>query len=518
MTQGIRLFFSYSHQDEALRDELAKHLSLLERDGVLRSWHDRQIVPGSEWAGHIDQHLEQAQIILLLISADFLASDYCYDRELNRAIERHEAGEAVVMPVMLRSVDWQGARFGRLQALPKNAKPVTTWPNQDEAFTDIAKGIRRVVESIQNHPAGSQPRQTEPDDDAEVERQSPPVDVEFPEGQVPLGSPFYVKRYQDNAEIEATCYSEILKPSALIRIKAPRQMGKSSLMARVLHHAELEGYRTVNLSFQEADGEIFGTLTGLLKWLCASIAHDLGLPTQFDRYWSKEPIANKQKCSSYLQDYIFAQVQSPLVIGFDEVDRVFEHATIASDFFGMLRAWHDSNKNDPAWQQLRLIITHSQEVYVPLNINQSPFNVGIPIALPELTADQITDLAQRHGLVLSQEQLQNLGHMFGGHPYLIRVALYAMAKRGKPLDGLLAEAPTQAGLYDEHLRHHLEILAKDADLRQAMRAVVLANGPIQIQDQATFKLKSMGLIRKQGDRVEPLGDLYRLYFRNRLNS
>ena len=211
-------------------------------------------------------------------------------------------------------------------------------------------------------------------------------------------------------------------------------------------------------------------------------------------------------------------MQSPLVICFDEVDRVFEHATIASDFFGMLRAWHDSNKNDPAWQQLRLIITHSQEVYVPLNINQSPFNVGIPIDLPELTADQVTDLAQRHGLVLSQEQLQNLGHMFGGHPYLIRVALYAMAKRGKPLDSLLAEAPTQAGLYDEHLRHHLEILAQDADLRQAMRAVVLADGPIQSQDQATFKLKSMGLIRKQGDRVEPLGDLYRLYFRNRLNS
>jgi hypothetical protein len=101
MTQGIRLFFSYSHQDEALRDELAKHLSLLERDGVLSSWHDLAIVPGSEWAGHIDQHLEQTQIILLLISADFLASDYCYDRELTRAMERHEAGEAVVMPVML---------------------------------------------------------------------------------------------------------------------------------------------------------------------------------------------------------------------------------------------------------------------------------------------------------------------------------------------------------------------------------------------------------------------------------
>ena len=145
MTPGVELFFSYSHRDEALRDELANHLRLLERQGLLTTWHDRKITAGSEWAGQIDQHLEQAKIILLLISADFLASDYCYDIELNLAMERHRQREAVVIPVILRPVDWQGTDFRGLQALPQNAKPVTIWNNQDEAFADISKGIREVV-------------------------------------------------------------------------------------------------------------------------------------------------------------------------------------------------------------------------------------------------------------------------------------------------------------------------------------------------------------------------------------
>ncbi|HIK43642.1 MAG TPA: AAA-like domain-containing protein, partial [Leptolyngbyaceae cyanobacterium M65_K2018_010] len=441
---GTSLFFSYAHKDEAWRDELAKHLRLLERQGVLSSWHDRQITPGSEWAGQIDQHLEQAQIILLLISADFLASNYCYDIELKRAMERHHQGETVVIPVILRPVDWQGASFSQLQALPKNAKPVTTWENRDEAFTDIAKGIRRVAEGLQAQAAHSHSKSTPDPIPASGPEASPPrpVELEFPDGQVPLGSPFYLERYQDQTQIEAKCYNAILKPSALIRIKAPRQMGKSSLMARVLDHAEGQGYRTVNLSFQEAEDEIFSTLTGLLKWLCASIAYALGLPAQFDRYWSKEPLGNKQKCSNYLQDYIFAQVKAPLVLGFDEVDRVFQYANIASEFLGMLRAWHDAKKNDPAWQNLRLIITHSQEVYVPLNVNQSPFNVGVPIDLPEFTVDQMADLAQRHGLSLTSAELQDLQQMFGGHPYLIRVALYAIAGQGISLAQILAAAPT----------------------------------------------------------------------------
>ncbi|MEH2207256.1 MAG: toll/interleukin-1 receptor domain-containing protein [Nostoc sp.] len=148
MSNAVKVFFSYSHKDEELRDELATHLSMMKRQGVIEAWHDREITAGSEWANAIDDNLELADIILLLVSANFLASDYCYDKEMTRAMERHETREARVIPIILKPSDWNGAPFGKLQALPKNAKPVTTWPDQDEAFLNVAQGIRRVVEDI----------------------------------------------------------------------------------------------------------------------------------------------------------------------------------------------------------------------------------------------------------------------------------------------------------------------------------------------------------------------------------
>ncbi|MFO1428918.1 MAG: TIR domain-containing protein [Candidatus Competibacteraceae bacterium] len=144
----IEVFYSYSHKDEELREQLEFHLKLLKRLGVINDWHDRRIGAGTEWAGQIDHYLESSQIILLLISAYFLASDYCWDIEMKRALERHNAGTARVIPIMLRPVDWKGAPFSHLQVLPKDAKPVTDWSNQDAAFANVAEGIRKVAEEL----------------------------------------------------------------------------------------------------------------------------------------------------------------------------------------------------------------------------------------------------------------------------------------------------------------------------------------------------------------------------------
>jgi hypothetical protein len=145
----VELFYSYSHRDEELRGELEKHLTILRRQGVIRDWHDRKIASGSEWRGQIDEHLERSQLILLLISADFIASDYCYDIELTRAMERHHAGTARVVPVVLRPVYWKGAPFGELQALPTDARAVTQYANRDEALTIITEGIAEAAASLQ---------------------------------------------------------------------------------------------------------------------------------------------------------------------------------------------------------------------------------------------------------------------------------------------------------------------------------------------------------------------------------
>jgi len=142
------IFVSYAHEDEALRKELEKQLSFLRRQGAISEWYDRNIQAGQEWSDEIKRHLNTADIILLLISPDFLASDYCYSIEMQRAIERHDAKEARVIPIILRPVYWTDSPIGKLQALPPHGKPVTSWVNRDEAFLSIATGLREIIANL----------------------------------------------------------------------------------------------------------------------------------------------------------------------------------------------------------------------------------------------------------------------------------------------------------------------------------------------------------------------------------
>ncbi|MBS0205465.1 MAG: toll/interleukin-1 receptor domain-containing protein [Planctomycetes bacterium] len=144
----VRVFYSYSRKDKVLRDKLDAHLSLLKNEGKIVGWHDRDIEAGQDWATAIDENLNRADLILLLISSDFLASDYCYKLEMTQALKRHNAGTARVIPVILRPCDWRSAQFAALNALPDSGEAVTSWENEDAAFANIAAGIRRAVETL----------------------------------------------------------------------------------------------------------------------------------------------------------------------------------------------------------------------------------------------------------------------------------------------------------------------------------------------------------------------------------
>jgi len=146
--KSLKLFYCYAREDKALRDELDKHLSGLKREYQITSWSDGKIIPGAEWQKEIDAQLNTANIILLLISAHFMASDYCYGIEMKRALERHEAGTACVIPIILRPVYWENAPFSKLQVLPTDAKPVSRWRDRDEAFRNIAMGIGNAIKDL----------------------------------------------------------------------------------------------------------------------------------------------------------------------------------------------------------------------------------------------------------------------------------------------------------------------------------------------------------------------------------
>lgn len=339
----------------------------------------------------------------------------------------------------------------------------------------------------------------------------PDLELEFPTGQVDLESKFYVNR----PPIELDCYRAIKKPGALIRVKAPRQMGKTSLLARILHHGTLEGYQAAFVYFKQADGEVFSNLDQFLQWFCAIITSELNLEDKLDDYW-KGRLGSKGKCTDYFQRYLLSKISTPLVLGLDEVDLIFQQPTIAKDFLGLLRAWHERAKTQAIWKKLRLVIVHSKEVYIPLDINKSPFNVGLPIELPELNITQIKNLVQRHRLNWTEEEVDHLKAMVGGHPYLIREALYRIMRGEITLKELLQIAPTEEGLYCEHLRRHLLNLEDNQELLAAMRQVVAANNPIGIDTRQSFKLRSMGLIKMKGNDAMPWCELYKQYFRARL--
>lgn len=335
--------------------------------------------------------------------------------------------------------------------------------------------------------------------------------LENPQGQVPLESLFYIERLP----IETDCYQEILKPGSLIRAKAPRQMGKTSLMSRILHHATQKGFQTASLNFQEADAEFLMSIDGFLRWFCSSISDELNLPDKLEDFW-QGVLGSKKKSTKYFERYLLPEIQHGIVLGLDEVDEVFKHPTIAADFFGLLRSWHERAKNEPIWQKLRLVIVHSKEVYIPLNINQSPFNVGLPIELPEFSQVQVQELVQRYGINWSNKQVERLMGLVGGHPYLVRVALYEIARNRMNLEELIQIAPTEEGIYNDHLRRHLLNLEQDVNLLTAVTKVVAAKVPVNVGTTEAFKLRSMGLVKLKGNTVTPLCDLYRQYFGDRL--
>jgi hypothetical protein len=145
MNAKPKIFISYSHPDEAYKQKLEKHLSTLKRNKEIEVWNDRELIPGEEWDKEINDRLLDADIILLLISSDFLASDYCNDVEVAKAMEFHESRKASVVPVILRSCDWHRTLFSKLQGLPKDGKPISLWPDVDEAFLEVIKGIRKLI-------------------------------------------------------------------------------------------------------------------------------------------------------------------------------------------------------------------------------------------------------------------------------------------------------------------------------------------------------------------------------------
>jgi AAA-like domain/CHAT domain len=315
--------------------------------------------------------------------------------------------------------------------------------------------------------------------------------------------------------LERRCYEEVSKPGMLIRIKSPEKMGKSLMMGRVLDYVKQQGYRTAVIDLREANQDLFLDINQFLQWLCAYVSDQLNIDQNPEENWKKFLGANPN-CTKYFEKHFLTGEAEPLVLAFDNFDCIFDHSNIETDFCGLLRGWFEKVNTSQVWGNLRQVIVYSQESYATKDINQSPFNVGLPIELGELDASQVLALANAYGLTWTIAETNELMDMVGGHPYLVQLALDPIAHQDIGLDELLRMAPTDEGMYRDYLNERLQSLEKNSLLVEAMKQVVNADSAVRLSSKEAFKLDSMGLIKRLGNNIVPRCNLYRLYFRDRL--
>jgi hypothetical protein len=333
------------------------------------------------------------------------------------------------------------------------------------------------------------------------------LELEDPEGPVPLNSEFYIER----SRMEADCYQQILGRGSMIRIKAPKLMGKTSLLNRIIERAKTNDYRLVCLDFRDAGTENLSNLNNFFHWFCLNISQQLKLESNINKNLQGGG-GILMNCKNYFEDEVLAARDSPLVLALEEIDCIFRYKEISENFFSMLRSWFDKSRKREGWKNLRMVLLYSTNVYVKLPVNQSPFNVGFSVELTEFSQQNILDLASRHQLSWGTDEVAALMAMIGGYPYLVRKALYDLKDSNLSLADILQNAATDVGIYRQYLQDHWANLQDHSELKAALQQVVSAGSAIKLEQVLEFKLLSTGLVKQNQHGITPSCRLYQEYF------
>ncbi|MDM9584829.1 AAA-like domain-containing protein [Nostoc sp. GT001] len=338
--------------------------------------------------------------------------------------------------------------------------------------------------------------------------------IKYPCGPLSLDSKFYIPR----PPLEELAYQEIMQPGCVIRIQGCRGMGKTSLMLRIVAHAKMLGYETAKLNIAQVDIDVLRKPQLFMQWLAASIARQLGREFNVDKHWDEE-IGSKLSCTLFLKECLLASLEKPLLLVFDEVQHIFAYPDLANEFLPLLRSWQEEAQQDQVWTKLRLVIVYSTDVYLSLDINQSPFNIGLPLKLSEFTCEQVIELANRYGVDWQQnEQVQQLMELIGGHPALLNITLYHLRYHKLTLKEILLTAITELGIYRQHLQSLLNKLQKNIQLLDSMKNFLTKDKNIDLDILTAYQLENMGLIQLQQQKWVISCQLYRDFLKKYLMS
>jgi transcriptional regulator with XRE-family HTH domain len=337
------------------------------------------------------------------------------------------------------------------------------------------------------------------------------VPLPYPRGPIPLGSPLYMPR----PPLEERAYHEITQPGCVIRIKAPSGFGKSSLLLRVLDRAEQLGYAIASINLQQAEPTVLADAGAFLRWFCGAVALKLGKTADLEDSWS-DILGNSLSTTVFMQEQILDTSDVPVALSIQEFNCLFAYPETAQAFLPLLRSWYEEARHDGVWKRLRQIVTYATDSYLPLDINQSPFNVGLPLVLPEFTTEQIHRLAMLHQLPFSDGDCSRLMQLVGGHPTLVRIALYHLSQGDLSLDDLIQTANTSDSIFHPYLQQMLVRVQDGPEQMAQLRSLVMADGPITLAPIAAYQFEATGLIDTTPEGWVMRLDLYRDYFRQRL--
>lgn len=515
LTTGAKVFVSYKRDvtpDEPVALEIVKALSRNHSVFI-----DQTMLVGTPWAERIKTEIQQSDALIVLLSESSVQSEMVLSEvAMAHEFSRSNGERPTILPVRLAYREpfeyplnfyldpinwafWSGPEStSKLiqdleQALAGNGLPMATPSAKTELVRAMPKAMPRPAPSAQPRPA--KPRPLRP--------------LELPEGTMMPDSTFYVERSFDRVALDT-----IQQQGVTITIKGPRQMGKSSLLSRVMDAATQRGKQVAFLDFQLFDKLALANADDFFPGFCAWLTDELDVEDRVDEYWQNR-LSNTQRCTRYVERYLLQELGQPIVLAMDEVECTFD-TDFRSDFFSMLRSWHNKRATKAIWKQLDLALVTSTEPYQLIeNLNQSPFNVGQVIELTDFGLDQINDLNARHGSPLTAADQQGLMNLVHGHPYLVRKALYLVASGQLTADELFNQAYNERGPFGDHLRYHLFRIYDQPELKACfLRVVQSQTCP---DEKLFFRPRGAGLVRRRnnGD-VVPRCELYARYFEQHL--
>ncbi len=509
MTTKARIFISYKRNVEP--DAPLAHALFDALSADHEVYLDEKIPIGTVWAQQIERQIREADFLIVLLSKYSVQSQMVVSeiKHAHHCASGHD-GRPRILPIR---VDMHAQLPYPLSAYLDHIQAAFWSSTQDTP--GLLQQLRGAIHQGQFAGSEAAPAPVSAPAPAScVFSDAQPLSIkkfEAPEGTMAVESAFYIDRDSDVLALGA-----LEEQGATITIKGARQMGKSSLLNRLVAKAGALGKRVAFLDFQLFERPALESADTFLRQFCFWLTDQLGIPDALDKHWTQAlgPVAC---CTRYMERYVLPQLDAPAVFALDEVDAMLS-TKFRSDFFGMLRSWHNQRAMSPVWRKLDLVLVVSTEPYQLISdLNQSPFNVGINVELGDFTAAQVAELDRRYGMPFSADQLVQLMSLVGGHPYLTRRALHLVAtkKVGAARD-ILAHAADDQGPFGDHLRHHLFRLHNQADLVRGLLHIIKNQG--RLDDVVFFRLSSAGLVKRVGRTIVPRCQIYAEYFASRLSD